>query len=208
MNGTQHMAIGAATGFITANSLDSTPTTTLLLVGLGAVAGLIPDIDVDGKLSNRITFSHKMIRTVAQSIGALMMIYSFLEGGNIERWTGIGVGLAIMVIASFLTQRRMLSVTAIGVIVGGISLDESWLLLLGIYILIASFIPHRSYTHSILGIIFFGIIAKQFEDSINVDGVYTTLLLAYISHLVADMKILPFNKKGVKWFLPFWSKEF
>lgn len=208
MNGTQHMAIGAATGFITANSLDSTPTTTLLLVGLGAVAGLIPDIDVDGKLSNRITLSHKMIRTVAQSIGALMMIYSFLEGSYIERWTGMGVGLAIMVIASFLTQRRMLSVTAIGVIVGGISLDETWLLLLGIYILIASFIPHRSYTHSILGIIFFGIIAKQFENSINVDGVYTTLLLAYISHLVADMKILPFNKKGVKWFLPFWSKEF
>ena len=42
MNGTAHTAIGAATGFMIANRFDSEPSVTLLLVGLGAVSGLMP----------------------------------------------------------------------------------------------------------------------------------------------------------------------
>ncbi|MDQ7863953.1 hypothetical protein RCO48_31350 [Peribacillus frigoritolerans] len=35
MNGTAHMAIGATVGFLTANTLQTDPTTTLFLVGIG-----------------------------------------------------------------------------------------------------------------------------------------------------------------------------
>jgi inner membrane protein len=208
LNGTVHTALGAAAGFITANSLQSTPAETLFLVAIGGIAGLLPDIDVDGKLSNKITFSYKVIRAVAQIIGGLMIIYSFLEGGASEKWIGIAIGVGMIVISSFLTQRRMLTVTGAGVLAGGLSLQESWLVLLGIYIMIASIVPHRSYTHSIIGTVFFGVIAIQFEDSIGTDGIFLTCMGAYISHLVADMKILPFNKRGVKYFLPLSSKEF
>jgi inner membrane protein len=138
----------------------------------------------------------------------MMIVYIFFEGTGSERWLGIGAGVAIIVIASYIKQRHMLTITGLGVLAGGISLQEIWLILLGIYIIIASFIPHRSYTHSLLGIGFFAFIAHYFEASIRIEGIFLTCLLSYSSHLIADMKVLPFNKRGVKFFLPFSSKEF
>ncbi len=88
MNGTAHTAIGAATGFMIANRFENEPSVTLLLVGLGAVSGLMPDLDIDGKLRNKITLSHKVIQAAAQLIGILLIIYSFYEGRNVERWAG------------------------------------------------------------------------------------------------------------------------
>lgn len=208
MNGTAHTALGAAAGFITANSLQSDPSTTLFLVGVGGIAGLLPDIDVDGKLSNKITFSYKLIRSVAQLIGFLMIVYSIFEGGASEKWFGAGIGTGMIIISFHLTQRLMLTVTGLGVLAGGLSLQESWLVLLGSYIIVASFVPHRSYTHSLIGTIFFGVIALKFQASIGIGGVFLTCMGAYISHLIADLKVLPFNKRGVKFFLPISSKEF
>ncbi|WP_338137913.1 metal-dependent hydrolase [Niallia circulans] len=74
--------------------------------------------------------------------------------------------------------------------------------------MIASFTSHRSYTHSILGVIFFGIIAADLETSLGINGLFYTCIGGYISHLLADLKILPVNKRGVKLFLPLSSKEF
>lgn len=202
------MAIGAAAGFIIGKTFHTDLTTNLLFVGLGGITALIPDIDIDGKLSNKITISHKVIRTIARLIGILMVMYSYLEGTGNEKGYGMGVGIGIMLISSFITQRLMLTVTGIGVLAGGFSLDENWLWLLGFYIMIASLIPHRSYTHSILGLLFFGVIAFKFESSLGVHGVFFTCMASYISHLIADMKLLPVNKRGVKFFLPFSSKDF
>ena len=202
MNGTAHTAIGAATGFIAANTFHSSPTETIILVGLGAVSGLMPDLDIDGKLRGKITLSHKVIRLTALLIGVLMVFYSFYEGRATEKWFGIGSGLVIMIVSSLIKQKHMLTITGIGVLVGGISLSEVWLILLGVYVIIASITSHRSYTHSILGVIFFGIIASKLEVSLGIDGVFYACLGGYISHLIADLKILPFNKRGIKLFLP------
>jgi len=207
VNGTAHTAVGAATGFVIANSFENEPSVTLLLVGLGAVSGLMPDLDIDGKLRKKITLSHKVIQAAAQLIGLLLIIYSFYEGTNVERWAGIGIGVGMMILSAFIKQKHMLIISGVGVLAGGFSLQENWLLLLGIYILIASLVSHRSYTHSILGVVFFGLIAFNLEASIGIEGVYYTCLGGYISHLVADMKLFPFNKRGIKLFLPFSSKE-
>ncbi|AZU64260.1 metal-dependent hydrolase [Neobacillus mesonae] len=207
MNGTAHAAIGAAAGFVVANTLHTSPSTTLFLVGLGGVSALVPDLDIDGKLREKITFSHHLIQLVAQLIGILMVVYSFFEGSADERWIGMGIGMVMMAVSAKIKQKHMLTITGIGVLLGGISLQETWLILLGIYILIASFVSHRSYTHSILGVLFFGIIASKLEASLGINGVYYTCLIGYISHLIADLKILPFNKRGVKLFLPISSIE-
>lgn len=207
VNGTAHASIGATTGFIVANTFQATPSATLLLVGLGCVSGLVPDLDIDGTLRGKITFNHKVLRTVAQLIGMMVILYSFFEGGSRERWIGVGIGLAIIVIASYLKQRHMLTLTGIGVIIGGASQSEMWLFLLGIYIIIASFVSHRSYTHSILGVVFFGIIGFNLEVSLGIEGTFYACLAGYISHLIADFKFLPFNKRGIKLFLPLSSKE-
>lgn len=207
MNGTAHAAIGAATGFVVANTFNTPLTTTLFLVGLGTVSSLVPDLDVDGKLRGKISLSHKMIQKVAQLIGILMIFYSFYEGGGNEKYIGVGIGFGMIVVSSSIKQKHMLTITGIGVLAGGISLQEIWLVLLGIYILIASFVSHRSYTHSILGVVFFGFIASKLETSLGIEGIYYTCLAGYISHLIADTKLLPFNRRGVKLFLPVSSKE-
>ncbi|RDW18296.1 metal-dependent hydrolase [Oceanobacillus arenosus] len=207
MNGTAHVAIGAAAGFIVANHYQSSPAITMLLVGVGGISGLIPDLDIDGKLRNKITLSHKVIQAAALLIGMLMIVYSIFEGVANKRLLGIAIGLAMIIGSSFIKQKHMLTITGVGVLVGGISHQELWLVLLGIYILIASFVAHRSYTHSILGVIFFGIIASNLEGSLGIEGIYYTCLSGYISHLVADSKFLPFNKRGIKLFLPLSSKE-
>ena len=207
MKGTAHAAIGAGTGFIVANTGQTDLTTTLILVGLGSISALIPDLDVDGKLRNKITLSHEIVKWAAQIIGILLATYSLYSGTGTERWIGIAIGVAMFLLSSFIKQRHMLLITGAGVIAGGFSLQESWLVLLGIYFVIASFVSHRSYTHSILGILFFGLIASRFEASIEIDGVFLTCLAGYISHLIFDMKIFPFNKRGIKLFLPFSSKE-
>ncbi|WP_316568841.1 metal-dependent hydrolase [Neobacillus sp. YIM B06451] len=207
MNGTSHAAIGAATGFVVANSFDASPSATLLLVGLGSISGLIPDLDIDGKLRGKITLSHKMIRLSAQLIGILMILYSFIEKTATEKWLGLGIGVMINLVASLIKQKHMLTITGAAVIAGGFSLDELWLILLGVYVIIASFSSHRSYTHSLLGVIFFGFIAYKLEASLGINGVFYTCLGGYVSHLIADLKILPFNKRGIKLFLPVSSKE-
>ena len=208
MNGTAHLTLGAAAGFAVAYSLQSDPTTTMMFVGLGGVAGLIPDIDSNGKLSNKITVSHKFVRTLIQTIGILILLFSYIKYFDMTRWIGMGIGIVVFFLATSITQRLMLTVTGIAVIAAGIYFTEIWALLLGIFITIASFIPHRSYTHSILGIIFFGVIAYLFEARVGIHGIFTTCMFGYISHLIADMKVFPFNKRGVKWFLPFSKKEF
>ncbi|MEK3853780.1 metal-dependent hydrolase [Cytobacillus sp. FSL H8-0458] len=207
MNGTAHAAIGAAAGYVVANTVHASPSTTLLLVGLGSVSGLIPDLDIDGKLRDRLTLSHEIFQTVAQIIGILMIIYSFYEGSPKEKWLGMGIGIGMTAISAKIRQKHMLTITGIGVLAGGASLQELWLILFGIYILIASFVSHRSYTHSLLGVIFFAFISSRFEMSLGIEGVYYTCLAGYISHLIADLKVLPFNKRGVKLFLPLSSKE-
>ncbi|PAE13235.1 hydrolase [Niallia circulans] len=208
MNGTSHAVIGSATGFIVANTVQSTPSETLLFVSLGAVSGLIPDLDIDGKLRGKITLPHQMIQLSAQVIGIMMILYSFFDRTALERWMGVGIGILILFIASLIKQKHMLTITGIAVLMGGIFLEERWIILLGIYIMIASFTSHRSYTHSILGVIFFGIIAADLETSLDIDGLFYTCIGGYISHLLADLKILPVNKRGVKLFLPLSSKEF
>lgn len=208
MNGTAHLIVGAATGFAVAYSLQSDPTTTMMFVGLGGVSGLLPDIDSNGKLSNKITVSHKFVRTLIQTIGVLILLYSNIQFSDIERWIGMGIGVVVFLLATFITQRLMLTVTGIAIISASLYLTETWALLLGIFITISSFIAHRSYTHSILGVIFFGVIAYLFEARIGMNGIFITCMFGYISHLVADMKVFPFNKRGVKWFLPFSKKEF
>src|SRR5690606_24421045 len=123
-----------------------------------------------------------------------MIIYSFYEGSPKEKWLGMAIGIGMTAISAKIRQKHMLTITGIGVLAGGISLQELWLILFGIYILIASFVSHRSYTHSLLGVVFFAFISSRFEMSLGIEGVYYTCLAGYISHLVADLKILPFNK--------------
>lgn len=207
MNGTAHMVIGAGAGLLVAQYLQAAPAETLLFIGAGGISGLIPDLDVDGKLRNTFTSSHKFLMSLAQLIGIAVIVYSWWAGTDAEMWRGIAAGLAIMLVSVFIKKRHLLTVAGAGALAGGLFLDENWLWLFGIYIIIASLVPHRSYTHSLLGVAFFAIILYYLQISFAREGILLAGTGGYTSHLIADMKWLPFNKRGVKLLLPFSKNE-
>lgn len=207
MNGTAHMIIGAGAGFLSAQYIQAAPAETVLLIGAGGISGLIPDLDVDGKLSNTFTSSYKFLMTLVQFIGVAVIVYSWWAGTDQEMWKGIAAGLGIMLVSTFIKKRHLLTVAGGGALAGGVFLAETWLLLLGIYIVIASLVSHRSYTHSLIGLAFFAIIAYYLQASIKTEGILLACTGGYVSHLIADMKWLPFNKRGIKLFLPVSRKE-
>ncbi len=57
---------------------------------------------------------------------------------------------------------------------------------------------HRSFTHSIIGTLAFGFIAKAIGAELNEGLIYEGFIAGYISHLVADF----FTPKGIKLFFP------
>jgi inner membrane protein len=208
MNGTAHMIIGAGAGFLAANYIQAAPVETIILIGAGGISGLIPDLDVDGKLRNTFTSSHQFLMTLAQVIGVAVIVYSWWAGNEQEMWKGIAAGLGIMLVSTFIKKRHLLTVAGAGAFAGGLFLGENWLLLFGAYIIIASLVSHRSYTHSLIGLAFFAFIAYYLQNSLRTEGILFACLGGYASHLIADMKWLPFNKRGVKLFLPISRKEF
>ena len=92
-----------------------------------------------------------MIQTAAQLIGILMIFYSFFEGGTGDKMLGIAIGTGMLILSTLIKQKHMLIITAAGVLLGGISLKESWLILLAIYIFIASFFPTAAIHTRYLG---------------------------------------------------------
>lgn len=207
MKGTTHAILGGVGGLVVSQALLTDPTQATILIGIGCVAGLVPDMDIEGKLSNRITFSHKIVRTIVQLIGCFLVFQGLFFEAKDGQIISVLIGISLFVLSTFIKQRHMLTVTGIGVFVAGASIEELWLTLLGIYILIASVVSHRSYTHSLLGLLYFAFIAYYLEEAYEIDGIFWTCMLGYSSHLIADMKLLPLNKRGVKLFLPFSKRE-
>lgn len=203
MNGVAHSAIGAGAGFLVANAFGADSITTLALISAGTVSALIPDLDIGGKLANKISLSDELLKSAATLIGFLMIVLSLLQGAGNEKWFGILIGTAIIFFAQKLSQKIMLIITGIGVAVIGFLLSKLWLMLIGIYIIGAALSPHRSYTHSLLGLAFFAYIAHLFAVDIKNVAMFYACIFGYISHLVADMRIFPVNKKGIKLFMPF-----
>lgn len=212
MKGTAHVLIGAAAGAGICLYQDTSLLTIAIGATVGAVAGVIPDLDTNGLASNAVTLSKKKVKTPLFLMGIGVMFYAVFQlfSGSADtsfaKQAGIGAGMLIL--SMIMTQKRMLTITGAGVVMAGVALDWTWLLLFGIYVIIASFLPHRSYTHSLLGLLFFAVIAKMAQADLNLDGIYLAGITGYASHLIADMKILPMNRRGVKIFAPVWNKEF
>ncbi|MFK2827004.1 metal-dependent hydrolase [Bacillus sp. B190/17] len=209
MKGSSHLAIGGAAGLGTALYLQTDPLTTASLIGIGAIAGLAPDLDVNGKLSNRITVSKKWLILFFAITGIFLIGYSYLTLTGFTQSAGFIVGICLMVLPRlFIKQRTMLFIT--GAVLGSAAwyADIFWLLLLSVFIIVSSFLSHRSLTHSFIGATCFAAIAWQFQQSVGLEGSFLTATAAYLSHLVADMKIWPVNKRGIKWFQPLFNKEF
>lgn len=208
MNGFAHSSIGAATGFVVATTTDASPMTTIILIGAGALSALIPDLDTNGKLSNSITLPYKSLKFLVMLAGLLILYITWFQHNGLDNWTGSSIGIVLLVASKYLNQRLMLTITGIGVFWAGIYLVNLLMILFGIYIVVASFLKHRSYTHTLLGLVYFTYIAYLFASEMKIPALFQTTVLGYASHLIADMKLIPLNKQGVKLFMPFSHKSF
>ncbi|MFD1928056.1 metal-dependent hydrolase [Sporosarcina siberiensis] len=214
MKGSSHLTLGIAAGVGIGLYTQAEPVTIGVFAVVGGVAGLFPDLDTNGLASNKITLSKSLIKMPLMIMGICVMLYSLFESFmamkiDFQIWGGILIGGVMILLSSVITQKRMLSFTGVGIILGGIAVDMSyWIILVGIYIVIASFLPHRSYTHSIIGLVFFSVILYMAQEALNLEGLFIVGMVGYISHLIADMKWLPMNRRGVRLFAPIWNREF
>ncbi|MDW0116155.1 metal-dependent hydrolase [Sporosarcina thermotolerans] len=212
MKGSSHAAIGAAAGAIAGYQVQPDLYTVIVSSLVGGASALVPDLDTNGLASNRITISKKFTQWLMQFVGIGILVaiaYQFFTTGftpSIILYAGIG--LLFFIVSRFITQRRMLTLTGIMVMWLGIVMHQSTgILLAGSYIVIASFLPHRSYTHSLLGLAFYAFILSHLQQEWAFEGLFVAGIAGYASHLIADMKLLPMNRRGVKWFAPLWNKE-
>ena len=212
MKGSSHAAIGITVGAIAGYQVQPDLYSAAIGAAVGGVSALVPDLDTNGLASNKITLSKKVAQWLMQFAGIgilLAIIYQyFTTGFSYSIILYAGAGLLFFIISRFITQRRMLTLTGVMVMWLGIVMHQSiGILLAGSYIVIASFLPHRSYTHSLLGLAFYAFILNHLQQEWAIDGLFVAGVAGYASHLVADMKILPMNRRGVKWFAPLWNKE-
>lgn len=212
MKGSSHAIIGVTVGVIAGYQVQTDFYTVAVASLVGGISALVPDLDTNGVASNRITLSKELGRWLMHLVGIgilLAITYQYFKIGytpSILLYGGIG--LLFFIISRFITQRRMLTLTGIMVMWLGFVMQQSiGILLAGSYIIIASFLSHRSYTHSLLGLVFYGFILNQLQQEWGIDGLLVAGIAGYASHLVADMKLLPMNRRGVKWFAPIWNRE-
>src|SRR5690625_4486725 len=208
MNGVSHAAIGGVTGLVVASGIGADPTTTVILAIAGGVTALVPDLDTGGKLANKITIPHGFIRSGLTILGLLIIAYSWLTATELGKWLGVLIGISVIAMGQKIKKKIMLILTVVIIVFVGVLLIKLCLIFAAKYIIIASFLPHRSYTHSLIGLLYFSYIAYLFSKDININGIFLTSILGYSSHLVADMRIIPFNKRGIKLLRPISNIEF
>ncbi|WP_166805752.1 metal-dependent hydrolase [Jeotgalibacillus sp. R-1-5s-1] len=209
MKGASHAVTGTAIGLGTAVLYDAAPAATGLLILLGSVSALAPDLDTNGRLSNRISLHRKWLWYTLASIGVLLGTYSLVMLQGVWMVAGIAVALSLIIAPRFLIKQRFMVMLSGGVLTGiGWFYSEDWLLYFGLFTIICSFLPHRGLTHTWIGLAVFAFIAWELEKSLMINGILTVCTLGYLSHILLDMKMLPFNKKGVKLLQPLMNKEF
>lgn len=208
MNGFAHSAIGFGIGFAIAESADADPLTTVILIGAGSLSALVPDLDINGKLTNRLALPHQFLKTATFLAGCLVIYLSWAYGPEPDKWKGMLLGVALVGTSQWISKRFMLSLTGVIVVIIGFLAAKTWLMLFGGYIFIASFLSHRSYTHSLLGLAYFAVIAWLLAEDVRMPDLFLACTLGYLSHLAADMKWIPVNKRGIRLFLPFSKKTF
>lgn len=212
MKGSSHALTGVAVGAIAGYQVHPDLLTIAVSSGIGAVSALVPDLDTNGLASNRITLSKQVFQWLMHAIGIVLFItiaYQYFQTGfSPTIFLYGGIGLLLFVASRFIKQKRMLTMTGILVMVIGFVMHQSTgILLAGSYIVIASFLSHRSYTHSLLGLAFYAYILHHLHQQWPIDGLMLAGIAGYASHLLADMRLLPMNRRGVKLFAPIWNKE-
>ncbi|SDK40115.1 inner membrane protein [Catalinimonas alkaloidigena] len=208
MRGISHLAIGITTGAAIAALSPAVPFSVTGLT-VAAVSSLAPDLDhPESRISRRISFSHVYLKALICILAVGLAVYSYIHTHGEQQTLLLEISLVGVLIGAFMretTARRfMLLFTALMLIAGGVYLGEHWLYLLGGFVGISPFTPHRSWTHTVWAVGFWLYLGDQTEKALHVPGLAWSAVAGYVSHLVADT----LTKNGVKWLFPLWEGKF
>lgn len=212
MNGRTHLGIGASIGvvaslyFSPAEELNSLVTYTIV----GAFSGLAPDLDGPSLLTKKITALSRKLHQFTLLFGIIgLTLYGLIwDFDEKPSYLWLGSSVVLLLLGLIVNQSKMrdtlVSIVGGAVILFGLSQQWYWLIGLGLYIVIAPWLKHRGFTHTIWATIIWGIIAFGLEKQIHIQGLAITATIAYLSHLVADM----LTPAGVRMLAPIFKKKF
>lgn len=212
MNGRTHLTIGASIGvlaslyFSPAEQLNALITYTIV----GGFSGLAADLDGPSLLTKKITSLSRKLHQCTLLFGiiglALYGLLWYFDKKPTYLWLGASVIFLLLGLIVQQSNMRDALVSIVGgaVIVYGFSAHWYWLIGLGVFIVIAPWLKHRGFTHTIWVTLIWGIIAYGLEKQIQIQGIAITATVAYLSHLVADM----LTPAGVRLLAPIVKKKF
>ncbi|RJE88816.1 metal-dependent hydrolase [Paenibacillus sp. 1011MAR3C5] len=210
MRGKTHLAIGAVVGAGAAAFYSSDLSESHMYIGIAAFSALCPDLDGPSILSSKITKASKKIRELALWGGILylgIILFLWLTGKPISPLAA-GGSLAAVLIGLTMKQGaiRNALVSAVGLYLVslGTTMEELWLIGLGVFVIIAPWLKHRGMTHTIWLLPIWWWLGLGLEQYLNLDGIAVTAMLGYLSHLAADT----LTPSGVKWLYPLTKKSF
>lgn len=203
MNGKTHLVAGLATGIGISYVSHVSGTDSVAITAVATMASLAPDLDTAGSLTHRLT---KPFRVVNR-IGFILLFIFFFSSLSTEVRSemligGIGVLLTLLFLKR-ITIKVQLFIMAIVIGIIGYHYGYQSIILFAIYVGVASLLSHRSYTHSLIGIVCFSYIAYQASVDFEIEQLFVAGFLGYLSHLLLDSRLIPGNRRGIKILLPF-----
>lgn len=216
MNGKTHLAIGAIIGgaFGLFHAPAGEPETILLFAGIGGFSALAADLDGPSMLTRKLTKVSRILHTGLLICGFLSLLaLGWLTFSNDQfrpEWllgafaASIAATLLGLLVSRGFWRNALVSIAGALLAYYGYNEGWYWLIGLGIFVVIAPWLSHRGFTHTIWVIPLWGWIGFGLEKQLAIDGIGAAAMLTYASHIVADM----FTPAGVKVLYPIMKKKF
>ncbi|MBC8081638.1 MAG: metal-dependent hydrolase [Hymenobacter sp.] len=203
MRGSSHLAIGLITG-VAIGGLITGVSFSPAGIALAGFSALAPDLDhPESRLSQRLGFAQNYVRWAFVAVGAGLALYThFLVPPGPDRHLGFTAALAFGLLGAAMqggsARRLALLFTGLCTVMAGLYTGFVWLSMLGLFVAVAPFTSHRSWTHTLWAAGLWTYIGHLANQSLGWHGVALFAGGGYLSHLLADT----LTKAGVKWFMP------
>ncbi|MBO0356980.1 metal-dependent hydrolase [Hymenobacter sp. BT186] len=203
MRGSSHLAIGLITG-VAIGGLVAGVKFSPAGIALAGFSALAPDLDhPESRLSKRLGFAQNYVRWAFVLVAAGLALYThFLEPPGPDRRMGFTAALAFGLLGAAMqggsARKLALLFTGLSTVMAGLYTGYVWLSMVGLFVAVAPFTAHRSWTHTIWAAGLWTYIGHLANQSLGWHGVALFAGGGYASHLLADT----LTKAGVKWFMP------
>lgn len=202
MDGKSHLAAGVIFSGVGLMVTDTPLQEIAMPLIIGGISGLAPDLDHQNSiLTQKFSFPIRILMSVGSAVLTLYLAYQlFLFQFAKEYIIGvILVGATLLALSlAYMKPKTLLLISGIALVIVGILLPNTMisLVVLGLFVVIASRLKHRGLTHSLYFLIFWSIFSFLLQKEIGQNHIWLAGTLGYLSHLLTDDW---FTKTKIKW---------